>query len=91
MHLPDPEVVLEMGRCASELLDSEPFTTTVNDLSNYHLAAIVAAKPGEAGREARDHHHLLHYALGQIVGELQARVAAANEMQEIITQKEQDK
>lgn len=90
MQPPDPEVLLEAGRIASELLSSEAFTSCVNDLSTYHLAAICAAPPGASGRDARDHHHLLHYALSEIVSELQSRIATADEMLDLIARSEKD-
>lgn len=90
MHLPDPNEVLERGRLAQELLDNPTFIDVINDLSAYHLAAICAAKPGEASREAREYHHTLHYALSEITGELVSRTSTAAEMAHIIQQNEDD-
>lgn len=77
MHPEDVVAVVERGERAGSLLRNGDFLGVVDDLSNYHLAALVAAPPGEAAREARDHHHLMHHALTQIVAELRDREAAA--------------
>jgi hypothetical protein len=78
--LPDPEVILEIGAKARALLDDPAFQDVVNHLSDYHLAALVAAPPGPASADAREHHHLMHHALTQIVAEISSRVAAAEEL-----------
>lgn len=77
----DPVAVLERGRAAGELLRSPAFMDVVNSLSDMHIAAIVSAPPGEAGRAARDYHHLLHYALSEICGDLAGRHAAAVDLE----------
>lgn len=77
---PDPAPVIERGRQAKAVLENGDFLAVVDDLSNYHLAAMVAAPPGNAHRDARDHHHLIHHALSQIVAELSTRVAAADDL-----------
>ena len=86
MHLlpADPASIIERGNASSHLLDAPIFTDAVNDLSNRHLSAIVASPPGPAGQAARDHHHLMHYALAEIVGELQGYVAAGDEMAQLV-------
>ena len=90
VNLPDPEVILAIGDAARALIANEAFTTTVNDLSSFHLAAICAAPPGSKGLEAREHHHLLHYALGEIVSEIQSRIATSDEMLELIAREDKD-
>ena len=77
----DLTALLERGRAARALLQDETFLSVLDDLSNYHIAALVAALPGEGGREAREHHHLLHYALSEIAGDLSGRVQTADEIE----------
>lgn len=86
----EAQVVIEAGRAARELLDSAAFVSSVNALSNYHLAAICATPPGAKGREDREYHHLLHFALGEIVSELQGRVATGDEMTEMLARAERE-
>lgn len=87
---PDPQLILDRGQAAALLMADETFLSVVDDLSQYHLAAIVAAPPGDRGREARDHHHLLHFALSEIAGELQGRVQTAEELKRLLKQQEDD-
>jgi hypothetical protein len=77
---PDIELALERGEAAAALLRSACFISVVDDLSNYHLAALCASPPGDASRDARDFHHLLHHALTLIVDELRTREATAAEL-----------
>ena len=88
MTPPDPQVILDRGQAAALLMADETFLSVIDDLSQYHLAAICAARPGEAGREARDHHHLLHYALSEIAGELAGRVQTAEELKRLLASHE---
>lgn len=48
----------------------------MDDLTNYHLSALVAAPPGDRGKDARDYHHLLQHALTELVGQLKSYVEA---------------
>jgi hypothetical protein len=79
----DPEQarwLIERGEAAKQLMEQRAFLTVVDGLSNEHLTALMAAPPGPKGLEAREHHHLMHYALTAIVQELQTHVSAADEM-----------
>lgn len=77
---PDIGTVIDRGINARELLQNPTFLAVIDDLSNYHVTAMVASPPGEAAREAREHHHLLHYAVCEIVQTLQGYAAAADEL-----------
>lgn len=66
--------IIERGHRAARLLGDAVFLGAIDDLSDYHLAALVAAPPGEQGREAREYHHLLHYALSELGGQIQGYV-----------------
>lgn len=90
MTPPDPQVILDRGQAAAILMSDPTFLSVVDDLSHYHLAAIVAAPPGERGREARDHHHLLHYALSEIAGDLAGRVQTAEELKKLLQASDED-
>jgi len=73
-------LLIERGAAAKRLLDDPTFCAVVDDLTNYNLSALCAAKPGDAGREAREYHHLLQYALTEICRELQMRHSAGEQM-----------
>lgn len=90
MQPPDPQVILERGRNARELIASATFQSVVDDLSSYHLRALVAAPPGDTGRDAREHHHLLHYALSEIAAQLTGYVAAADEIERVLAEGDDD-
>ncbi len=76
----DIEGIIERGTRAGRLLSDPDFLGVVDDLSAEYLAQLVAAPPGDGGREARDYAHLMHHALSQIVSELATRKAAADEL-----------
>lgn len=78
---PDVGVVLDRGLNAQELLQNSTFLAVIDDLSNYHVTAMVASPPGEAARAAREHHHLLHFAICEIVSTLQGYASTAIELQ----------
>ena len=80
----DPETIIQRGHDARDLIGQATFMRVVDDLSHYHLAGIVGAPPGEKGREARDHHHLMHFALNEIAAELAQRVQTADEMLQLV-------
>ena len=65
---------IQRGEEARALLESAPFVSAMNDLSNEHLRMLLAASPGETDRPERDHAHLMIHALRQITEELAARV-----------------
>lgn len=83
---PDITAVLERGRVAAALLEQEAFVAVVNDLSNYHVAALVAAPPGASGTEAREYHHLMQHALTEIVAALRQHADTAAELREKLEQ-----
>jgi len=73
-------LIIERGLAAGKLLDDPTFAAVVDDLTNFNLSALVAARPGESGREARDYHHLMQFALTEICAELTMRKAAGEQM-----------
>ncbi len=75
------ERVIQSGRAAQELLENESFRRVVDDLTEYHLAGLVACKPGNSSQEARDYHHLLQYALTELVTDLASRAAAGAQLE----------
>lgn len=85
----DPQEDLDRGHSARALLSDSTFLSVLDDLSTHHLAAIVAAPPGPRGVEARDYHHLLHYALSEIAADLQGRIAIAVRIEQAIQQHNQ--
>lgn len=91
MTLPDVEAVLARGQRAAGLLADSTFLAVVDDLSNYHLAAMCACQPGERHRETRDYHHTLHFALCETVQTLQGYAAAADKiMQDNLADSEEE-
>lgn len=82
MHLPqDLQEALERGVHARDLMAQPAFTETVDYLTNYHLAAMVAARPGSKDREALEYHHLMQHALTEIVSTLVGFRNAADEIE----------
>lgn len=74
------QFILERGEAAREMLGNPAFLAVLDDLSTFHLSALVSAAPGERDRETRDHHHTMHTAIREIAGEVQSRAAAADEL-----------
>ncbi len=72
----DQERAIHTGAASQRLLADADFLSVVNDISDYHLRALVTTPPGEATRLERDQHHLSIFALKDIVGEMQRRVVA---------------
>jgi hypothetical protein len=93
-HLPlspdEIDAILKRGERAKSLLTNEDFLAIVDDLSNYHLAALVACAPGERDRETREFHHTMHAALREIAQEIQQRVSAAEEIKARLDQLNED-
>lgn len=87
---PTPQDILDLGEDAERLLSDPSFTSVINDLSAGHMAAIASSPPGETGRDARDYHHLLHYALAEIVGVLKGRQSTAQEMKKLLELEQDD-
>lgn len=80
MTHPDPEVVIERGRDAERLLENPTFVAVMNDLSNWHVAAMIASPPGSSGGEVREHHHRMTFALREIEETLKGYRDAAAEL-----------
>ena len=78
-NVDDAQFIVERGVMAKSLLDNEAFTWIVNDQSQYHLAALIAAPPGPSGADAVSYHHLQQYALTELVATLQGYAAAGEE------------
>ena len=85
-----PDMVIQRGHDARGLISHPTFLNVVDELSHYHLAGIVASPPNEAGRAARDYHHLMHYALNEIAAELSQRVQTADELMQAMKLTEED-
>jgi hypothetical protein len=78
-------VVIQRGERAQRLLGNDAFAWIVDDMTTYNLAALVAAPPGPRGLDAREHHHLIQFALSDIVATLQGYAAAGEAMQRVLT------
>lgn len=72
---------MERGRKAAALLSDPTFQWVVDDQTNYHLAALVAAPPGPSGADAITYHHLLQHALSELVATLQGHAQAGAAME----------
>lgn len=77
-------MVIERGRKASDLLANDAFTWIVDDQTQYHLAALVAAPPGPSGVDAIAYHHSIQHALSDLVGTLRGYADAGEEMQRVL-------
>ena len=84
MDLDQAELVIERGRNATDLLSNPSFSWIVDDLTNQHLQQMVAAPPGERGREAREEAALMQHALTEIVSLLQGYAQTGAAMQSAI-------
>lgn len=62
---------VERGLRAASLLANPDFLWIIDDLTSFHLSALVAAKPGPAEADAVQYHHTMQHALTEIVGTLQ--------------------
>jgi uridylate kinase len=63
---------VERGAAMQACLDSPAFKEAVDHLTNYHVAAMVACRPGyTADADALAHHHLMQHALTEIVATMQ--------------------
>jgi hypothetical protein len=62
---------VERGQAMDTALDSEPFKEAVDHLTSYHLAALIACRPGYAAdAEALAFHHSQHHALAEIIAQM---------------------
>lgn len=84
------QAILDRGDAARELLGNSAFLAVLDDLSTFHLSALVAASPGERDRETRDHHHTMHTAIREIAQDIQGRAAAADEIRARLANPEDD-
>ena len=77
---PDIVAGLERGDRAKELLDSTAFRDIVDDLTQQHIAQLVACPPGDKHKDAREHAHLMQHALTELVATIRGYVAAAEDL-----------
>lgn len=87
MLLPDldqAQAIIERGERCARLINDEDFSWIVDDLTNYHLAALVAAPPGPSGAEAVSHHHLMQHSLTDLVATLKGYVEAGEAMKKAL-------
>jgi len=87
---PDIAAVLNRGEAAKEILESTAFLEIVDDMTQQHLAQLVACPPGEKHRDAREHAHLLQFALTEIVSTLRGYVATAEDLRRALEQPSDD-
>jgi len=73
--------VIERGRKSASLLANEAFLWIVDDQTNYHLAALVAAPTGPAGADAVIYHHQQQHALTELVASLSGYAEAGEQQQ----------
>lgn len=76
--------VIDRGRNAAAVLANEHFMAVVDQQTNYHLSAIVAAPPGPRGADAVQYHHAIQHALSELVAILQSQAAAGEAMQKAV-------
>jgi len=74
------DLVLTRGEDAALLMQNAAFLNVIDDISNFHLSALVAAPPGASSLEAREYHHTMHTAIREVAQEIQSRVAYAEEL-----------
>ncbi len=77
------QLIIERGQRATRLLDDETFRWIVDDLTNYHLAALVAARPVKDA-DAIEYHHTLQHALSEIVASLQGYSETGRKMEAVL-------
>jgi hypothetical protein len=62
---------IERGAAMAEALDNPSFNEAIDHLTSFHLAAMVACRPGYASdQEALNHHHALHHAIIEVVAQM---------------------
>lgn len=76
------DLIIERGRQARDLISSEAFVDTVNDLSSLYMAQMVSCPPDDASLPALRHANLMHYALAEIVSDLTGRSQAGSQAEE---------
>lgn len=75
------DLVIRRGEAAQALMDSAAFHEAVDDLSDFHLKALVACQPGDQDRQTRDYHHMMHTAVMEIAQTVQMRAQAGVALQ----------
>ena len=75
--------IIEQGHHAAAVLESEHFMAVVDQQTNYHMAAIVAARP-VIDRDAIDYHHSIQHALSELVALLRGQVDAGKAMEKAL-------
>lgn len=78
------QLVIDRGIRAADLLANESFGWVINDQTNYHLAALVAAPPGPRGADAVSYHHSMQHTLSELVAALRGYAEAGEAMQKAI-------
>jgi hypothetical protein len=81
---PDIVAVLERGERARELLESTAFIEIVDDMTQQHIAQLVACPPGAKYQDAREHAHLMQHGLTEIVATIRSYVATADDLRRAI-------
>ena len=80
------QLVIDRGIRASDLLANESFAWIVNDQTAFHIAALVAARPGARDADAVAYHHSMQHLLTELVGSLQGYMQAGEKMQQALEQ-----
>lgn len=83
---PDLETTIARGQDAERLLRDEAFVRVMNDVSNYHLAALLACRPVPSEQETRNYHHTLLHTLQEINDMLTQQVSTGLQAQEHLEQ-----
>ena len=81
---------IERGQAVARLMAEDAFHEAVNDVSTIHLEGMSSAPPGETGKDARDYHHMLHYALAELIGTLRGYVSAGEEAMQLALLTDED-
>lgn len=75
--------IIDQGQHAAAVLESEHFMAVVDQQTNYHMAAIAAARP-VLDRDAIDYHHSIQHALSELVSLLRGQVDAGKAMEKAL-------
>lgn len=87
-NLDAAQAVVERGEKARALLENEAFLWIVDQQTNFHLAALVAAPPGPSGADAVAYHHNQQYALTELVATLGGYVQAGEEQLSMLNEQD---
>ena len=82
--------IVERGRRASSLMADASFLWIVDDQTNHHLSALVAARPGPASADAVAYHHNQIHAITDLVGTLKGYAEAGEAAQRAIEAPNED-